>query len=160
VWVYSPASHKNAHRGHDRKIYLGPRAQTVLRPWLRTKLDDYLFQPKEAMDAHRAVRAENRKTPLSCGNRPGTNRQRHPRRQPSDRYNTTAYARSITRGCEAAGVPSWTPNRLRHNAGTWLRREFGLDVARVILGHRSPAVTEIYAEVDEAKAIQVMAKVG
>jgi hypothetical protein len=41
-----------------------------------------------------------------------------------------------------------------------LRKEFGLDVARVILGHSSSSVTEIYAEVDHAKAISVMEQVG
>jgi hypothetical protein len=33
----------------------------------------------------------------------------------------------------------WHPHQLRHNAATELRREFGLDTARVILGHRSTA---------------------
>jgi integrase len=50
VWVYTPAKHKTEHHGHRRQIYLGPRAQAVVRPWLRTDLDGYLFQPKEAMD--------------------------------------------------------------------------------------------------------------
>ena len=54
----------------------------------------------------------------------------------------------------------WSPNRLRHNAGTFLRKRYGIDAARVILGHSSPAVTEIYAELDQAKAIEVMAEVG
>jgi integrase len=49
---------------------------------------------------------------------------------------------------------------LRHSAATRLRREYGLDVARVILGHSSPVVTEIYAEVDREKALKVMAEAG
>src|SRR5436190_668846 len=39
VWVYSPTAHKTAYRGHSRQIYLGPRAQAVLKAWLRTDLD-------------------------------------------------------------------------------------------------------------------------
>ena len=54
----------------------------------------------------------------------------------------------------------WSPNQLRHNAATFLRKEFGIDAARVILGHRSPATTEIYAELDHAKALEIMSKVG
>lgn len=54
----------------------------------------------------------------------------------------------------------WHPHQLRHNAATYLRKEFGLDVARVILGHSSIAVTEIYAEQDEAKARRVIRKIG
>jgi integrase len=32
---------------------------------------------------------------------------------------------------------------IRHNAATHLRKEFGIEVARIILGHRSASVTEI-----------------
>jgi hypothetical protein len=35
-----------------------------------------------------------------------------------------------------------------------------VDAARVILGHSSPTVTEIYAEVDREKAASVMERVG
>ena len=67
---------------------------------------------------------------------------------------------AIERACKRAGVPHWHPHQLRHNAATWLRKEFGLDVARVILGHTSPAVTETYAEADREKAVRVMRETG
>lgn len=51
-------------------------------------------------------------------------------------------------------------NRLRHSAATRLRKEFGLDVARAVLGHSSPVVTEVYAEMDMAKAAEAMERVG
>ena len=54
----------------------------------------------------------------------------------------------------------WHPHQLRHNAATFLRKEFGVEVARVILGHRSAAVTDIYAELDDEKAKQAIKKVG
>ena len=41
-----------------------------------------------------------------------------------------------------------------------MRREFGLDVAQIILGHRSAAITEVYAEADKAKAVDVVGRVG
>jgi hypothetical protein len=43
---------------------------------------------------------------------------------------------------------------------TWLRKEFGLDVARVVLGHRSPQITELYADLDTSRAIEAMASFG
>ncbi len=46
------------------------------------------------------------------------------------------------------------------SAATRLRWQFGLDAARVILGHSSPIVTEVYGEVDREKAIAVMERVG
>jgi site-specific recombinase XerD len=49
---------------------------------------------------------------------------------------------------------------LRHNAATYLRKEYGLEAAQVILGHKSMSVTEIYAEKDMATARKVMSEVG
>jgi integrase len=54
----------------------------------------------------------------------------------------------------------WHPHRLRHSAATRLRKEYGLDVARAVLGHQSAEITEVYAEMDTTKAIQVMGEVG
>ena len=54
----------------------------------------------------------------------------------------------------------WHPHQLRHNAATELRKEFGLESARIILGHRSAAITEVYAELDQEKAISAMLKYG
>ena len=54
----------------------------------------------------------------------------------------------------------WHPNQLRHTKATELRREFGLDAARAVLGHRSPQITEVYAEMDVTQAAQVMEKLG
>ncbi len=54
----------------------------------------------------------------------------------------------------------WSPNQLRHNAATYLRKQFGIEAARVVLGHTSAAVTEIYAELDRNKAADIMAQVG
>ena len=54
----------------------------------------------------------------------------------------------------------WHPNQLRHNAATRIRREFGLDVARAVLGHSSVMPTQVYAEQDVAKAMEAMGRVG
>ena len=52
------------------------------------------------------------------------------------------------------------PHQLRHNAATFLRKEFGLETARIILGHRSAAITEVYAELDQQKALEAIVRVG
>jgi integrase len=54
----------------------------------------------------------------------------------------------------------WHPHQLRHNAATRLRKQYGLEAARVILGHKSAAVAEVFAEIDHAKARQIMGEVG
>ena len=38
------------------------------------------------------------------------------------------------RACAKAGVPRWHPHQLSHSAATRIRKEFGLDASRVILG--------------------------
>jgi integrase len=87
-------------------------------------------------------------------------RRKRPRRLPRERYSVTTYSRAIARACEKAGVAHFHPHQLRHTKATEIRREAGLDAARAVLGHRSPAITETYAEVDQAKAAEVMARLG
>ncbi|HBG27611.1 MAG: hypothetical protein A2Y10_15765 [Planctomycetes bacterium GWF2_41_51] len=43
------------------------------------------------------------------------------------------------------------PHQLRHNAATFLRKEFGLETARIILGHKLALITEVYAEMDQQR---------
>jgi integrase len=57
-------------------------------------------------------------------------------------------------------VPQWHPHQLRHTKATEIRREAGLDAARAVLGHRSAAITEVYAELDVGRAAEVMEKLG
>jgi len=159
VWVYKPGSHKTEHHGKERLIYLGPRAQAVLKLWLRTESTAYLFSPREPLEEHYAERRRSRSTPLTPSQRARTGKPRR-NRTPGDHYSTMSYNRAIRNACERAGIPGWHAHQLRHNAATWLRKEFGLDVARVVLGHSSPVVTEVYAEVDREKALAVMEKVG
>ena len=54
----------------------------------------------------------------------------------------------------------WYPHQLHHAKATEIRREAGLDAARAVLGHRTPAITEVYAEIDTAKAAAIMEKLG
>lgn len=160
VWVYLPESHKTAHHEIAREIRLGPKAQEIVKPFLTRPDAAYLFSPAEAKAEWLAARSAARKTPKSCGNAPGSNRKVHPSRQPGDCYDSRAYAHAVKHGAKRAGVPHWHPHQLRHTAGTKMRREFGLDVARVILGHTTPDTTALYAEADMKMAEKVMAEVG
>jgi integrase len=161
IWLAQPHERKTAHHGHARVIYMGPRAQELLRPLLSGRSPwSYLFSPAEAEEERRKRQHAERRTPLSCGNRPGTNRRHSPKRTPGEHYTVDSYRRAIQRACELASVTRWHPHQLRHNAATYLRKEFGLDAARIILGHRSPAVTDMYAELDREKALEIMAQIG
>jgi integrase len=181
LWLYRPPRHKTQHHGHQRTIYLGPKAQEVIRPFLRPELLGYLFSPAEAAREQREKRSQARTTPAHLGNRPGTNCKRHPKRQPGERYNVDAYRRAIARACDQANPPPttadflageaaalarwqsehrWHPHQLRHTAATELRRTHGLEAAQVILGHKTLTVTQIYAEKNVDAAMRIMAAIG
>jgi integrase len=200
VWAYRPGSdsgphgkHKNAYRGQSRVIHLGPKAQAVLRPWLRLNLQEYLFQPLESVAQYRAELRRARKTPLTPGQARRPPKQK-PKRAPGDRYRVSSYDHAVMSACDVAFPPPgplarrpgetkkgwltrvgpegwaevrkwrkahrWHPNMLRHAKATELRRELGLDAARAVLGHRSPQITETYAEIDLNKAMAAMEKLG
>ncbi|MFA4972158.1 MAG: tyrosine-type recombinase/integrase [bacterium] len=69
-------------------------------------------------------------------------------------YTVGVIRTAIARACRRAGVKTWTPHQLRHKAATRLRKEYGIETARVVLGQRSSAVTELYAEADRGRAAQ------
>lgn len=106
VWTYKPEVHKNAYRERERVIYIGPRAQDIVRPFLLDRpVNAYCFSPAEAERERRSRLHAARKTPMSCGNRPGRNCCENPRRKPSDRYSTPAYHRAIQYACDVAFPP-------------------------------------------------------
>lgn len=166
VWLYRPGSdvgpqgeHKTAHRGHSRVVPLGPRCQAVIREHLKADVSAYLFSPADAVAALHAERGQRRKTKVQPSQQDRSKKSK-PKRKPGQRYTVASYDYAIRRGCVKAGVPHWHPHQLRHNAATEIRRAAGLDAARAVLGHRTPAITEVYAEIDTAKAAAVMEKLG
>jgi integrase len=200
VWVYRPGSdqgpagqHKTTHHGHERVVLIGPRAQEVLKPWLKTDLSAYLFSPKEAEVLRNAARRQARKSPMtpSQGARKPKKKPKRPR---GERYRVAAYRLALYRACDRAFSPPsplakgddetqqgwrsrlstedktelrrwrkahrWHPHQLRHNAGTLLRKEYGIEVAKIVLGHATLSATQVYAERDLEKAREVMSRIG
>jgi len=135
IWVYSPSKHKTSWRGHERNIYLGPKAQEIVREFTKPDAEAYLFSPRDAMAEYLAEKSRNRKTPLSYGNKPGSNRKRKPRKQPGEHYSPESYCRAIAKACRKAGIDTWSPNQLRHTAATEVRKAYGVEAAQVVLGH-------------------------
>jgi integrase len=160
VWSYRPAAHKNSWRGKPRTIFIGPRAQAILLPYLLRADDAYIFSPIESEQRRRAELHARRQTPLARGNRPGTNRKANPIRKPRKRYTCRSYRRAIYRACDKAGVARWSPNQLRHRAGTEIRSRFGLEAAQCVLGHTRADVTQIYAARDQQQAAEIMREIG
>jgi integrase len=177
VWVYAPERHKTQHHGRERKVFIGPKAQAVLRPYLKADLQAYVFSPAQAERERLEQRHAARKTPPNQGNRPGTNRKAKPRRKPGTVFNTQSYGRAIKNACRRAWpAPKelteakvrqwhaehlWTANRLRHSFATQVRRDHGVDLAGALLGHASAStVTAVYAERDMQQAAAVALRIG
>jgi len=157
TWVYRPESHKTEHHGIERQIFLGPRVQRILQPFLLRAASSYLFNPREAILERRREQRRRSNKPKVRANAKFNLRSLQ---RISERYTTKTYQQAVYKACKRACIPSWGPNRLRHNAATVLRKQFGIEVARVILGHTSSAMTEVYAEMDRAKAADIMWQVG
>ncbi len=87
-------------------------------------------------------------------------RKARPKRLPAERYDRRSYRQAIVRACRAANVPPWSPLQLRHTAATLLRAKYGVEAAKVILGHTRVETTQIYAERDLNKAQEIMKEIG
>ncbi|MFK7821623.1 MAG: tyrosine-type recombinase/integrase [Planctomycetaceae bacterium] len=133
VWLFTPASHKSEHHGRKRVIPIGPKAQAVILRFATADAEAFVFRPKEASDGNVRARGE-------C-------------------YQRNSYTQAVARGCKRAGV-KFTPNQLRHTAGTRIREVANLDAAQVVLGHSDRRTTEIYAEADTRLAVDVIRRIG
>lgn len=135
LWVYVPQSHKTAHRGHQRVIFLGHQAQRLLAPYLDRPADRYCFRPCEAVLHHTG------------------------KRKPGERYRASSLGHALAKACKKAGV-RFTLHQLRHSAGTSIRAAFGPEHSRAALGHKTIQANEVYSEIDRAKAAEVARKIG
>ena len=186
VWLYRPSSHKTEHRGRNRVVPIGPQGQVILLRYLARDPEMFCFRPIDSEAKRRSEAHSQRKTPMSCGNRPGSSKKRRPKRRAGGCYDVSTYGRAIHRACDKAfphpklgyamrssftddekqelrewqKQHHWSPNQLRHSAASQIRSEYGLEEAQVILGHSSADVTQVYAERDLAKGIEVAKKIG
>ena len=165
VWRYVPFTHKTEHKDKVRIIAIGPRAQAILTPYLAEKNDTpeaFLFSPQDTIQLQRIEKRRKRKTFNKKGHiQPSQkDRSKPDAAKRNERYSKDSYGQAIERACKKADVPVWTPNQLRHSAGTEVRSKFGLEAAQVVLGHSSAKTTEIYAEADFEKAAKVAREIG
>lgn len=162
VWEARLEEHKTAHHGKSRTLFLGREAQEILTPYLHRPDDCRLFRPCDSERLRHRARGEQRVTPMNCGNRSGYTKQTRgkgiSKRKVGEAYSTQSYGKSISYACRKANVELWSPNQLRHTKLTELRKEHGLEIAAVIAGHSKIETTQIYAEANREKAIQVIAR--
>jgi integrase len=176
VWHYYPEKHKNAYRSIERIVSIGPRGQELLRPFLLRGETTYCFSPAESDKQRRDKLTAQRKTPMSCGNRVGTNRKTDKEKEPGTVYDSHSYRNAVkyaitacnkvrraeakAAGAEPDLVPKWTPYQLRHTAATKVRKEMGYETAGATLGHTNMSATAIYAERNHGLADEAAKRFG
>jgi integrase len=157
VWLYRPRRHKTMHKGVNRVVPIGLKAQEILSPWLKDDPDAFVFPPAAAVtarDEKKAARRAGARGPKRRG------KKAHPKRPPGPHYSRSAYRQAVARACRKAGVPVWGPNRLRHALATKVARRFDLRAAQSVLGHKSVRTTETYVKPDPDRASDVMREDG
>ncbi|MBQ3316227.1 MAG: tyrosine-type recombinase/integrase [Kiritimatiellae bacterium] len=145
-WIYRvpPEVNKNGWRGEfgqPRVVCIGPKARQILEKY---RGGDAPFSPVRAMTEYLAAKRAARTTPF-YGRKKDAPEPSVPR-EIGDVWDVHAYRRAIARACDRAKIHSWGPNRLRHTFGTEVRRRFGLEACRAVLGHTmGGCVTDIYS---------------
>lgn len=134
VWLYRCAAGKNAWRGQERIVALGPQAQAVLAPWLVRAADAYCFDP-------------------------GPHRKR-PTDRPRSHYDAEGYAQAVRQACKRAGV-KLTPGQLRHEFKRRALAAGSVGEARAAMGHQSAQAFDHYAAgVDVRAAADLARRIG
>jgi len=160
VWVHRPESHKTEHHGKERRIYIGPAGQKILRPFLDRNPEEFCFSPAESEAERNTERRKNRSSPMTPS-QASRKPKAHRGSPPKDHYTKDSYRRAIVRACRKAGVEPWSPNRLRHSRATLIREKYGVEAAQVVLGHSDAMLTAaVYAERNFGLAERVMKEIG
>jgi len=162
-WLYIPGRdqtpvghHKTTRYERVKVIPLASKPQEILSQRIKDfDSMDFIFKPEDAMRELLQKRRKNRKTAVSCGNRPGTNKQEHPMIKPGKRYSNDSLCHACKRGCKNAGVDVFVPYDLRRTMATGTRAILGKEAARVLLGHAKTDTTDIYLLEEVQEAIKI-----
>jgi integrase len=143
-WVFSPRFHKTSHKGKERHIKIGPRAQAVLMPWImKADPTGRIFPIRRDLLTQAIHRGCIRAFP-------------HPTLSKVKKL-TTAQKAELNAWIKAH---KWAPNQVRHTYGTDVRAQFGAEASQCMLGHSKLDTTEIYAERDMRQAAEIARKIG
>jgi integrase len=165
VWIYRPPRHKGSWRGTELSVFIGPKSQKILKPYLKRPADKPCFSPRESEAKRNEGRRAAGKAPIRNG------------RPRNSQYTTDTYRQAVTyaidranrkrkKAAEEAGrepppvIPYWHPHQLRHTRATEIRPKYGLEGAQVFLGHANADVTQIYAQRDLELALRIARDMG
>jgi integrase len=178
IWRYVPREHKTEDFDVSRVICIGPEGQAILRPYLDGDPSAECFSPRMAQIGRKGRKRRKRQPGTAYTNdsyRRAITRgcelaftmprelRRAPAKRTGKRRAPETKEEKKAREKAAAAWRSkhcWHPHQIRHTTATEIREKFGLESARVALGHTSTRTTEIYAERDLKLAEQVARELG
>lgn len=130
VWEWRPR-HKTEHLGNEAVLFVGPKAQSLLKPLLEeTKPGKRLFPGYTTRSYCRAVTRA-----IARVNKKLAEKNQEP-------------------------IPRWSPHCLRHTRGDYVRQRFGAEAAQAALAHESLKATELYTKRLQDKARSVASEIG
>jgi integrase len=133
VWRYVPPQHKNAWRGLERHIPVGPRARAIMLEALGSRGENaYVFDPRSSLPRRPATAGV---IPMArrCSPRVG------------ERYTVPAIRVAVARACTRAGCERWIPYLLRYSRTGEVARSHGNRAAKATSGHKSTRMLLHYA---------------
>lgn len=139
-WVANLDRHKTSHHGKSRRIYLGPRAQEALSPWLMP--DD----PDAVIFAPRRVDERQEK--------------RQGKRLPGKIYSRCGLSQCLKRAIARAAVPSFTLAQLRHSCAVNVTNSFDIETTRQLLSHSTVSMSRHYAQDADQAAREAAKTIG
>lgn len=158
-WVYVPQHHKTEKKGVVRRIKIGPRAQEILKPLLKTCLTDYIFTGRAALFRDEEVYFRFHHTGVLPKNYKPLSRRKDKRRY-REHISVSAFNQSIRYACMRANIPAWHTHQLRHAFATEVANLVGIEKARIALSHTSVEMTQRYAHMDDRSINPVISKIG
>ena len=162
-WLYIPGrdcgpvgKHKTMRFERVKVIPITRGSQGILSKYITDfESKEFVFSPEQAVKLCQKQKSLNRKTPLNCGNKPGTSKKECPRISPGKKYDHNSLCRAVVRACERAGVEKFVPYDLRRTAATGTRSILGKEAAKVLLGHTKTETTDIYLLEEVQEVIKV-----
>ncbi len=152
VWIYRPTKHKTANKGNTRVVPISGDAPEAITDYLNRDSESYCFSPAESVAWWLAQKRSARKTKVQPSQQ--SRAMENPRKAPGERYTSHSYRQSIQRAAKRAGVEQWHPYQVRHLAITAVRDALGIKAAQAFAGHSHLSMTQHYAKLSEAKAIE------
>jgi integrase len=121
----------------------------------------FCISPRDSIAEQKAELRASRKTPTTSQMRARDAKAARAEPHVGESYDVSTYRRAIHRACDRAGVPRWSPHRLRHAAGTRAFLKAGLEGTQTLLGHADLRTAKRYSEAGKtAKLADLVRRLG